>query len=161
MELVSTIENSAFCAWVRESSSIFGYYGFLFLHVAGLALAVGMSVVVNFRVMGLLGSLPLRPLQSYFPVMWVGFWINALSGSVLLASDATAKLRNPIFGIKMVFVAGAVIGTVAVRRIVFRRLPVDGAVPPAGRWLAAASLLLWFGATAIGRVMAFTSGGSL
>jgi hypothetical protein len=159
MELISTIENSAFCIWVRESSSIFGYYGFLFLHVVGLSFAVGISVIVNLRVMGFLQRMPLAPLEDYFPVMWAGFWMNALSGAVLLASDASAKLRSPMFGLKMVLAAAAVIGTMAIRRMVFRRLAVEGSAAPVGRLLAAASLLFWFGATAIGRVMAFTTAG--
>lgn len=155
MELLSSIEHSAFSTWVREGSSIFGYYGFLFLHTVGLSLVVGFSVVIDLRLLGFVRRLPVAPLEQYFPVIWLGFWINAASGAVLLISDATAKLTSPMFGLKMLLVALAVADLILIRRLVFRELTADGVVPPIGRILAAASIALWCGAIAAGRVMAF------
>jgi sulfopyruvate decarboxylase TPP-binding subunit len=31
-------------------------------------------------------------MRGLFPVMWVGFWINALSGIALLIADATTMI---------------------------------------------------------------------
>src|SRR4030095_8615344 len=128
MEFLSLIDNSAFSVWVRESSSIFAYAGILFLHTVGLAIVVGISAMIDLRLLGVASDLPIAPLERFFPIMGAGFWINAVSGSILLAQDATTKFTNPIFGIKMVLIALAVADMVLLRRGVFRGPPRGGHV---------------------------------
>src|SRR5262245_26180768 len=154
MEFLSWIENSAFSVWVRESPSIFAYAGILFLHTVGLAIVVGISAMIDLRLLGVASDLPIAPLERFFPIMWAGFWINAVSGSMLLAQDATTKFTNPIFGIKMVLIALAVADMVLLRRVVFLGR-VEQNVSRQGKLLAVASLVLWFGATTAGRVMTY------
>src|SRR5262249_43469315 len=129
--------------------------GVLFLHTAGLAIVVGLSAIIDLRLLGFARSLPIAPLERFFPFIWAGFWINAVSGSILLAQDATTKFTDPIFAIKMALIALAVSHVVLIRRLVFRRRRVDEAVPRPGKLLAMASLVLWFGATAAGRLMTY------
>jgi hypothetical protein len=155
MEFLSWIENSAFSVWVRESPSIFAYAGILFLHTVGLAVVVGISAMIDLRLLGVASDLPIAPLERFFPIMWTGFWINAVSGSILLAQDATTKFTNPIFGIKMVLIALAVADMVLLRRVVFRGPQVEQKVSRQGKLLAVASLVLWFGATTAGRLMTY------
>jgi hypothetical protein len=157
VNVLQTIENSAFCTWVREDSSIWAYPGILFLHTAGMATVVGISVMVALGVLGVAPKLPVAPLARFFPVIWVAFWIDAISGAVLLAADATAKLTNPVFGAKMTLIALAAGDMVLIRRVVFRDPQLNRVVPPIGRVLAAVSLVLWFGATAAGRLMEYLS----
>lgn len=154
MALLSAIEHTPFCTWVREGSSIFGYYGFLFLHTVGLAIVVGGSGVVDLRLLGVAPAIPMAPLERLFPVIWTGFWINAASGIVLLAADATTKFTNPVFGVKMLLVALSVFVTTRIRRLVFGP-SAAATVPQRARLLAAASLILWTGATTAGRLMAY------
>jgi hypothetical protein len=158
MEFLSSIENSAFSEWVRTSPSLWAYPGILFLHTVGLAIVVGISVVVDLRLLGFVRQIPVAPLEPFFPVMWVGFWINAVSGTVLLAQDARAKLTSPVFGIKMTLIGLAVVDMVLIRRVVFRDPDLDTSVPGAGQFLAAASIVLWLGATTAGRLMAYLGG---
>jgi uncharacterized membrane protein len=88
--------------------------------------------------------------------MWAGFWVNALSGTALLVADATTKLTNPVFYIKMAFVTLAVINMAVLRRRVFRRPAIDAAaVAGFGRALAVTSLIFWGGAITAGRLMAY------
>jgi hypothetical protein len=88
--------------------------------------------------------------------MWLGFWINAVSGSILLVADATTKLANPAFAVKMSCIGLAVINIFLIRRYVFRDPGLDkGPVPTIGKVLAATSLLLWTGAITAGRLMAY------
>jgi uncharacterized membrane protein len=155
MEFLSWIEHSAFSVWVRESPSIFAYAGVVFLHTVGLAIVVGISAMIDLRLLGVASDLPIAPLERFFPIMWAGFWINAVSGSILLAQDATTKFTNPIFGIKMVLIALAVVDMVLLRRVVFRGPQVERNVSGQGRLLAVASLVLWFGATTAGRLMTY------
>jgi hypothetical protein len=118
--LLQTIEGSAFCTWVREDSSLWAYPGILFMHVAGTATLVGISVMVALRLVGFAPKLPVPPFERFFPIIWGAFWINAASGTVLLAIDATAKLASPLFGAKMLLIALGTVDMVLIRRVVFR-----------------------------------------
>jgi hypothetical protein len=155
MELLSWIENSPFPTWVRTTPSIWGYPIILFFHTIGFAAVVGLSTLVNLRLLGFARRLPVAPLERFFPIMWAGFWINVASGAVLAAADATTKVTNPVFGMKMALVALAISDTFLLRRIVFRDPNIERSISPLGKYLATASLVLWFGATTAGRLMTY------
>ena len=159
MELLSWIENSAFSTWMRESDSLFSYPGILFLHTAGLSIVVGISVVIDLRLLGLLRDLPMAPLERFFPVMWTGFWMNALSGTALLAQNATTRFTSPVFGIKMALIACAVVDMMLIRRLMARVSDDPQRVASRGRLLAIASLVFWGGAITAGRLMAYLGNG--
>jgi hypothetical protein len=152
---LSSIENSAFSEWLRTSSSLWGYPAILFLHTAGLAIVVGFSVVVDLRLLGFARRVPVAPLEGFFPIMWGGFWINVVSGAILLAEDATTKIASPVFGIKMILIGLAIADMMLIRRVVFRHPVIDKSVSSTGKCLAGASILLWSGATTAGRLMAY------
>src|SRR5206468_10140089 len=109
MGFFAWLESTAFCIWVRESDSVWAYPTILFLHTVGLGLVAGVSAAIDLRILGFAARLPLAPMEEFFPIMWAGFWINAVSGTVLLIADATTKLTNPVFYVKMGFIALAVI----------------------------------------------------
>jgi hypothetical protein len=155
VEFLSAIEHSAFCTWVREDSSIWAYPGILFMHTVGVALVVGVSAMIDLRVLGAARRLPVAALEPFFAIIWAGFWINAVSGTILLAADATAKLTNPVFFVKMVLIALGVVNMVLIRRVVRRAPQADAAGPVPGKLLAAASLVLWCGATTAGRLLPY------
>ena len=154
MELLSTIEHLAFFTWVREANSFWAYPAIRFVHALGLAIVVGLSAMISLRLLGFARTLPVAPLERYVPVIWSGFWISAISGAILFAADATAKLTNPAFGVKMVVVALAAVNLIVLRRVVFRDANSNESVSGRGKLLAAMSLVLWFGAIAAGRLMA-------
>jgi hypothetical protein len=91
----------------------------------------------------------------------VGFWLNAVTGTILLAADAVDKLANPDFYVKMVFIALAVINLQMLRKQVFRD-PLIDKVPPSmrARILAITSLIFWLGAITSGRLLAYVGPGS-
>ena len=155
MGLLRVIESAPFCAWVRESNSLWAYPGILFLHTLTMAIVVGISVMVALRLLGFAPRLPVAPLARFFPVLWGAFWLSALSGTILLAVDATAKLRNPVFGLKMLLIALAAGDMVLVRRVVAGDAVLDAGVVSRGKLIAAAAVLLWLGAVTAGRLMAY------
>src|SRR5207237_3004201 len=89
MGLLEAIEASGISTWVRESRSLLAYPMVLTLHTLGLGIIVGTSVVVDLRLLGFGAHIPLKPLKTLFPLMWVGFIVNALSGLLLLARAST------------------------------------------------------------------------
>jgi hypothetical protein len=154
--LLSAIEHSAFSTWIRESGSLWSYASVLFLHTVGLSLVVGLNLTIDLRLVGVARRLPASPLRGLYPIMWAGFWINAVSGVILLAQDATTKLANPVFYVKMAAVAAAMIVLVRMRRVVFDNPRLDAEpIAPAARALAWVSMLCWAGAITAGRLMAY------
>ena len=156
MQLLASLENSGFGAWVRESSSLWAYPTILFMHTVGLGFLVGLNVAIDLRILGVANKLPLAPFERFYRIMWLAFWINTLSGTALLIADATTKLTNRVFYIKMTCILFAVISMVLIRRRVFRGEAIDrGALAASARTLAVASLVLWAGAITAGRLMAY------
>jgi hypothetical protein len=152
MGWLQSLEGSSWSIWLKESPSIWGYPTLLFFHTLGLAFSAGPSVAVDLRILGFARRLPLAPLDAFFKVIWIAIAVNAASGAVLFASDATAKLANPAFIVKMTCVMIAIVMTVMIRRRVFSdSLSIDGT----SRFLAAASMICWFGAITAGRFMAY------
>lgn len=154
MNMLASLEAGGFATWIRESGSLFGYAGVLTAHTIGLAVLVGVSAVVDLRILGVGRRIPLRRLAGCYPLLWAGFALNAVSGLVLFLTDATRRATQPIFYIKLLLIALA-LGSVWL----LRRLAVDGrpAATPSRqvRSLAVVSLVLWAGAITAGRLMAY------
>ena len=156
MSLLTSLEQSAFCAWVRESGSLFAYPGILFLHTLGLAMLVGPNAAIDLRILGVGPELSLGPMRSLLRLMWTGFWINAITGSILLVSDVSTKLANPAFAVKMVLIALAMIDVFLIKRFVLSTAaPEPQRVRSPVKVLAIVSLVLWTGAITAGRLMAY------
>lgn len=149
----SWIEHWALSVWIRESLSIFAFPAILTLHTLGLALLVGANAAIDLRILGVAKSMPLAPLERFFPLAWGGFWVNVVSGVLLLIAYPAKALTNPLFFVKLTLIAFAAWTAVAIRRAVFRTPQRD---PSRGRRLAAASLFLWTAAIVSGRLLAYT-----
>src|SRR5437867_4772109 len=127
MDFLRILEQSSFSQWVTGSSSIFAFPMILLLHTIGMGVVVGISAGIDLRILGLAPALPLAPMEKFFPLLWAGFWVNAVTGVVLLAADATTKMTNPDFYVKMAFIALALINLRILRTRVFRDPLIDKA----------------------------------
>jgi hypothetical protein len=150
MQLLESIEQSGIATWVRESPSIFAYTLVLSLHAMGLSIVVGVSSMVGLRLVGAFRGIPVEPLLRLFPLMYIGFTINAISGLLLLMANATGMLTNAIFFLKMILVIAAM-SMVELIRMRF----ADGTIAASGRKLAFALLALWFCAIVTGRLTSY------
>ena len=56
---LQTIEQSAVSSWIRDSSSLFGFWFVISVHAIGMALLVGASAVIDLRILGVAKDLPL------------------------------------------------------------------------------------------------------
>jgi hypothetical protein len=149
------LEQTAFGTWVREGNSMWGYPTILFLHTLGMGCVVGFAAIVDLRILGVASDIPLAPLDRFFPIMWTGFWVNALSGTALFVADATTKFTNPVFGVKMMFVALGVATVHLLRSRVIRGAQHDRPASRHAQILAATSLVCWICAITAGRLMAY------
>ena len=156
IDLFTWLEGSAFAIWVREAPTIWAFSTILTLHTFGMGVLVGASGLLDLRLLGIGRTMPLGPLQSLYRIMWFGFWLNLITGSMLFAADATSRGTQWLFGIKMVLVATGVVTMVMIRRQVYgaRTEPV---IEGSTRTLAAVSLAAWVMAITAGRLLAYVS----
>ena len=151
------IETTAFSMWVRESLSMFAFPGILTAHTIGMGLVAGMSTLVDMRILGVVPKVPLFEMRRYFPVMWFGFWLNAVSGVALLIGYPTKALTNPLFYVKLAFIAVAVVLLRRIQRQVFAETPPHPRFPTTGeRRLAGWSIFCWAAVIFAGRFLAYT-----
>ena len=156
MNFLRLIEQSSFSQWVVGSSSVFAYPTILLLHTLGMGIVVGISAGIDLRILGLAPAVPLAPLERFFPLFWVGFWVNATTGVILLAADATTKFTNLDFYVKMVFIALAIVILRVLRRRVFQDPAIDKKTFSSDvKLLAAASMVCWIGAIVAGRLLGY------
>lgn len=156
-EFFGTIERSGLSTWIRESPSLFAFYFILLLHTIGLSLVVGANVIVDLRILGVASALPLKPLKQLFGIMWAGLGINAATGVLLLIAYPTKSLTNPLFYVKLLLIAFAVIIMQRISAQVFGDMSLNEATMVAlGKTIAVCSLVLWIGAIAAGRLLAET-----
>ena len=154
---LQTIEETGFSTWLRESESPFAFYFILLFHTFGLALLVGANFVVDLRLLGVARAIPIAPLKRLFPIMWVGFAINAVTGILLVVAYPTKSLTNPDFYAKLAVIGLAVWVMQRLRSHVFEDASLSEADRMArGAALAKWSLFLWFGAITAGRLLAYT-----
>jgi hypothetical protein len=107
MDFFVAVENSGFSMWLKQNST--GYVAILAFHTVGLAFLVGVSVIMALRILGITPGIPLKPLQGFFPLMWVGLSINLVTGSLMLTEYPSDYFVDPSFYIKLSAVAIAIV----------------------------------------------------
>jgi hypothetical protein len=156
-QFLQTIEATGISSWVRDSPSFFGFWFILSVHAIGMALLVGASVLIDLRILGVARDLPLSPLKKLFTVLWAGFWIQFVSGGLLLIAYPTKSLTNIDFYVKIVLIVLALVVTQMLKNRVFNDSGLSEADMMAkGRALAVWSLIFWFGVVTTGRLLAYT-----
>ena len=137
MQFLAAIEQSGFSVWVRESNSLLAYPGVLFLHTLGMG-----------------------DVRKMYPYMWAGFYLNTVTGIVLFVIDATTKIIDPVFYIKLAFIAAALLLMHRIDREVFGDPLIEKRpVQMNGRILAFATIVCWTGAITAGRLLAYVGPG--
>jgi hypothetical protein len=155
--IFKTIEESALSVWIRDSPSIFAYWFIISLHAVGMGLLVGASVVIALRILGVARDLPVAPLKGLYPVMWAGFWIQIVSGTLLLIAYPTKAFTNVDFYLKLTMIGLAVVFMQKIKKKVFSETGLtDADMMLRGKALAAWTLVFWVGAVTAGRFLAYT-----
>ena len=148
------LETSALSVWVRESPSVFAFPIILACHTVGMGFLAGMNAAIALRLLGFAPGVPLAAARRVFPVLWAGFWLNAVSGVVLLIGYPTKALTNPVFYFKLLCVALGLIVQTVIRRRLLEDEQSD--VPFWGKMFAYASLAVWAAVIFSGRFLAYT-----
>ena len=156
MDLFMWLEGSGLSTWLRESQSLMAFPLVLALHTVGLGLVVGCTSVVSLRILGGASRIPLKPLEKFFSIMWIGFAVNAVSGVMLFAKEATSVGISVVFWVKMTLIALAMWAVARIKTQVFDDPLIDThPIPGNVRTLALVSILLWAAAITAGRLLAY------
>ena len=130
-------------AWIAAALEIVHYFSMFIL--------VGSMVIVDLRVLGLVGRRQdaTQLAERLFPWMWISLALNFLSGFLMFAGSATAYYRNDVFYDKMAVILLAIAANIIVQQKVRKwgQLP---AMPAWAKLVAFISIGLWIGAIIAG-----------
>ncbi len=166
MQFLEWLQTWPFSEWVQTSE--WGFPMLLSFHSIGLAAVVGVLVMLDARVLGFAKRFPVSSFANLMIVAWVGFTLNAISGALLFAADATKLVTNWPFLLKMGCVLlGVVAAGITAQELNFgayQKASKDEAAAlgePAltlkVKIVAAVSLLLWTVALVGGRLIAYVA----
>jgi hypothetical protein len=151
------LQESAVSDWVATST--WGYPLTLTTHGVGLAIVVGVILIISMRVMGLFPGIPLQVTRSLLPYMWVAFVLNLISGLALFTADAERFFFALTFQLKILFIVLGLVVVVVLDQMVLKpAVQRDGAatLPGYAKPLAIVSVLLWwFSVILSGRLIAY------
>lgn len=158
--MLDWLQNTPVSEWVATSD--LGYPILLAIHSMGMAIVVGILVMLDLRVLGFARGIPVSAFRTLMPLAWIGFAVNLVSGTLLFMSLATHMISNWPFLSKM---ASICVGGV-VSWALWRNLEAEGwataggaTVAPApsqtARTMAIVSMAVWLGAILFGRMIAY------
>lgn len=110
-------------------------------HIAGFVLAVGMTAIVDFRLLGLILPKQSPHQLASFTALWVagGLVVAVFSGFMLFSVDPDSYYRNSTFLIKMACLCLALI----LNYTVHVKVVLPGETPRRGKIVACISLAIW------------------
>ena len=150
------LESTALSQWIVGSESMFAFPGILALHAIGMGFAVGICLALDLRILGVAPGVRIAEMRRFVPVVWAAFWLNAVSGVLLLIGYPTKALTNPVFYLKLLLIGVGLWLFKRIGRRVFDDAGDERAQSPLVQRLAIFSLVCWVGAITAGRFLAYT-----
>jgi len=156
-----------FCQWLGSTpgsvalhESIWAYPIIESVHVLTLCLFLGLTVMLDLRLLGL--AMVRAPASEVFarllPWTIVGFTVMVATGALLFFAIPVKTYLNIFFRIKVAFLLLAGVNVAVFQRTISRSMHRwdSDPVPPLGARLAAGvSLALWAGIVVAGRMIAY------
>lgn len=129
------------------------------VHIIGFVTLAGGLIVLDLRLLGLSKGLPVRALARHVLPWSIGALLLIVpSGLLMFIAHAGDFVGNTAFIIKMVLLLCAAANAAAFHAGAFRGAAAwdaDAEVPVAAKLHALASLLIWAGVLACGRLLAY------
>ena len=130
------------------------------VHILGFVLLVGSIAMFDLRLLGFSRTIPVTALARHLLPWTLGALLLIVpSGLLMFSAHATDFVGNPVFVLKMMLLIAAGTNAAAFHMGTYRsvaRWERDRHAPLAAKLHAAASLLLWVGIIACGRLLAYT-----
>jgi len=159
VDFCQMLERSSIGTNIRESSLWFPLIEGL--HVLGLSMSVGLILISDLRLAGvLLVKRTAREVwSSFLPWLTAGFILMGITGVLLFWSHAYAAYQSYAFRTKLVLLFLAGVNAAVYHLTVYRRMNEwdTASIPPLGaRFAGWASVVLWVGIITMGRIMAYS-----
>ena len=156
MALLTYLEDSALSQWL--GISMLGFPTLIALHSVGMAVAVGLSLIVTLRLYRVVPGLDNWLIPRLLNLALWGFVLNLITGLALFITRGTEYISSAIFLIKMLLV---LIGAMIMFRI-WLQLERSGpnavtAEVDSVRVMSLVSTVSFIGAVIAGRLIAYLS----
>jgi hypothetical protein len=121
-----------------------------------MALLMGVTFLINFRLLGILNGIPFSTIHRFLPLGILAFGVTLISGMLMFNGNTPRYVVVPTFFLKMFFV---VIGGVSVLYVTLfdDAWSLDKGVAPEMRHkvFAVMTTAFWLGALYFGRMIPF------
>jgi Family of unknown function (DUF6644) len=128
-------------------------------HIVGFVFVIGAAAMFDLRLLGLSRRLPIDAMARHLlPWSWAGLALVVPSGTLMFVAHAVEWAGNPAFRIKLALLAAAGLNALVFNRGAFQKLAGSNEgirAPAMARVAAVASLLIWAGVIACGRLLAY------
>jgi hypothetical protein len=156
----------AWLAWLEATApavamrqSLWLYPAVEIAHIVGFVVLVGSAFMFDLRLLGWSRHLPVAGMERHLlPWARLAMLLVVPSGLLMFAAHATEFATNPAFRLKLLLLAAAGSNAFVFHRWPFRsvaRWDLGAPAPAAARAAALASLVLWTGVIACGRLLAY------
>jgi len=157
MEIINFLENNVIADFIRQS--LWAYPMLESIHLIGLAFVVGAVAMLDFRLIGLSKTLPVRGLTKHI-LPWVrfAFILITISGFLLYMSDAEYYTFKVIFWVKIGLIVIAGLNAFLFHKGIYHK--VDNwnkynQPPFRARVTGSISLVVWMSVIVTGRLLAY------
>jgi hypothetical protein len=162
LSFLAQLQASAFSEWL--AISMLGFPTLIALHSVGMAVVVGLSLMVTLRLFGFLRAFEASLVPKLLGVAIWGFTLNFITGLLLFITRGPEYITSYIFLVKMllVIVSAAILFWLR-QYLKSQYLQVAAAQPGAilgdrlARGLSLVATASWFSAVVAGRMIAYLS----
>jgi hypothetical protein len=157
LEFLNYLKASAFSEWL--SVSMAGFPTFIALHSVGMAVVVGLSLMITLRLHEVALDFRLQLIPRLLTIAAWGFVLNLVTGLALFITRGPEYITAAIFLLKMSFV---VIGAILMFQLSGRLRPLNlnadaFVVDRTTRVMSLIATASWFAAVVAGRMIAYLS----
>jgi hypothetical protein len=127
------------------------------VHILGIVVLVGAAILFDLRLLGLSRQLSVAQLSRYV-LPWARLGVLAVvpAGLLMFTANATALAGNPVFRLKLILIAAALLNALVFHWWTGKSLKTwDTGVPVAAKVSAVVSLVIWVSVISCGRLLAF------
>lgn len=158
MKFLGWMYEFAISAWIRESD--WGHPLMLCFHALGMAVVVGVVVVLSLRVAsGWPKGLTPESFDGLLRLAQIGFLVNFASGLILFIANGPSLTLNWTFQLKIALIVAGGLSVLLMWRMIKGPAGLaiaQGAVPMSARIVAALTIAFWLAAIVAGRYIAYT-----
>ena len=146
---IATFVNTTAWAWPLNET----------IHFIGLSLVLGVVLVVNLRILGVMKNVSFAALHRLLPWGILGFGVNLITGILFFITIPEQYTQNVALHWKVVLmlIAAANVLYFTLFEEAWALGPGDDA-PPTAKVIAASTIFLWIGVIYFGRMMPFIGG---